>query len=259
MTNKITDFLGNAFDAKTGEFNKNQFQQKTIAEKEKINIVLLGATGVGKSSLINAFFGSEIVKTGVGKPVTQHLEKIVVPSIGLTLWDTKGIEAKDYQSTKQQLKQDIENGLQQAINNNDDSFPHVAWLCVKESSSRIEGRELDLLQIAQDFNIPVVVVFTDTQFESGDEFVKQAKEELSQFDSIIKGRYARVNSVRYSFRGHTIEPCGLQELLELTTQAVGEGLDNETQKKSDRQQALKKAQLVDIEKKKPLKKPNWSI
>ncbi|OOQ05751.1 GTP-binding protein, partial [Helicobacter pylori] len=32
-----------------------------------MNVLLMGATGVGKSSLINALFGKEIAKAGVGK------------------------------------------------------------------------------------------------------------------------------------------------------------------------------------------------
>ncbi len=55
---------------------------------------------MGKSSLINGLFGQEVAKAGIGKPVTQHLEKYVDEEKGLILWDTKGIEAGDYQNTK---------------------------------------------------------------------------------------------------------------------------------------------------------------
>nr|WP_235169362.1 GTPase [Helicobacter pylori] len=40
-----------------------------------MNILLMGATRVGKSSLINALFGKEIAKAGIGESVTQHLNK----------------------------------------------------------------------------------------------------------------------------------------------------------------------------------------
>ncbi|GAA6825735.1 hypothetical protein HpCHC93_07960 [Helicobacter pylori] len=54
-----------------------------------MNILLMGATGVGKSSLINGFFGQEVAKAGVEKSLTQHLEKYVDGEKGLILWDTR--------------------------------------------------------------------------------------------------------------------------------------------------------------------------
>ncbi len=64
-----------------------------VIKKEKpiMNILLMGAIGVGKSSLINGLFGQEVAKAGagVGKPVTQHLEKYVDEEKGLVLWDTR--------------------------------------------------------------------------------------------------------------------------------------------------------------------------
>ncbi len=54
-----------------------------------MNILLMGATGMGKSSLINGLFGEEVAKVGIGKPVNQHLEKYVDEEKGLILWDTR--------------------------------------------------------------------------------------------------------------------------------------------------------------------------
>ncbi len=39
-------------------------------EKPIMNILLMGAIGVGKSSLINGLFGQEIAKAGVGRSLT---------------------------------------------------------------------------------------------------------------------------------------------------------------------------------------------
>ncbi|WJI97591.1 GTPase [Helicobacter pylori] len=94
--------LGGAFtlDGKEGGLNVEKMREAIKKEKPIMNILLMGATGVGKSSLINALFGQEVAKAGVGKSLTQHLEKYVDGEKGLILWDTKGIEAGDYQNTK---------------------------------------------------------------------------------------------------------------------------------------------------------------
>jgi len=37
------------------------------------NLLVVGKTGVGKSTLVNTMFGSEVARTGVGEPVTKGL------------------------------------------------------------------------------------------------------------------------------------------------------------------------------------------
>ncbi|GAA9457512.1 hypothetical protein UBN111_07030 [Helicobacter pylori] len=85
------DFLGDAFtlDGKEGGLNVEKLHEVIKKEKLIMNILLMGAIGVGKSSLINGFFGQEIAKAGAGEPVTQHLEKYVNEEKGLILWDTR--------------------------------------------------------------------------------------------------------------------------------------------------------------------------
>ncbi len=69
-------YLGGSYNEETQEFDKEIAQEEVYNSKHKLNIVLFGATGVGKSSLVNAVFGDDIVKSGVGEPITQFLEKI---------------------------------------------------------------------------------------------------------------------------------------------------------------------------------------
>ena len=56
----------------------------------KINLMLVGATGVGKSSTINALFDMSVAKVGVG--VDPETKEIVKYDLGnLTIWDTPGL------------------------------------------------------------------------------------------------------------------------------------------------------------------------
>ncbi|WP_332245189.1 GTPase [Helicobacter pylori] len=122
-------------------FNELYDNIKKTTQIPMMNILLMGYTGSGKSSLINALFGKEIAKAGVGKPITQHLEKYIDEQKGLILWDTKGIEDKDYHDTMQSIKKEMEDSFKtlskkEAID--------VAYLCVKETSSRVQERVIKL-------------------------------------------------------------------------------------------------------------------
>ncbi len=65
-------FLGDAFtlDGKEGGLNVEKMHEAIKKEKPIMNILLMGAIGVGKSSLINGLFGQEIAKAGVGRSLT---------------------------------------------------------------------------------------------------------------------------------------------------------------------------------------------
>ncbi|WRG16139.1 50S ribosome-binding GTPase [Helicobacter pylori] len=136
------NFLGGAFNKKMGELNTDKlhehFKNLKDIKESKMNILLMGYTGSGKSSLINALFGEEIAKTGVGKPITQHIEKYIDEQKGLVFWDTQGIEAADYHDTMQSIKKEMEDSFKTL---SEKEAIDVAYLCILESYPRIEKRE----------------------------------------------------------------------------------------------------------------------
>ncbi|WQX14397.1 50S ribosome-binding GTPase [Helicobacter pylori] len=221
----LRGFLGDSFtlDGKEGGLNMEKLHEAIKKEKPIMNILLMGATGVGKSSLINALFGKEVAKAGIGKPVTQHLEKYVDEEKGLILWDTKGIEDKDYKNTLESLKKEMEDSFKTL---NEKEAIDVAYLCVKETSSRVQEREL--LSFAKKWNIPTIFVFTNTQEKAGDAFVKETQRVIDEewgFKGFIKA-YARVNSVAFSFRGIEVPIEGLKELVDETKKCLIESKKN---------------------------------
>ena len=73
------------------EETKQAIEQKiNELEKNKLNIMITGATGSGKSSTINALFNQEVAQVGQGvDPETMTIKKYELDNI--ILWDTPGL------------------------------------------------------------------------------------------------------------------------------------------------------------------------
>jgi len=84
----IQDDIMNA--AISEEDKKKMLKNVMRLKEQKMNIMITGATGCGKSSTINAMFDTEVAKVGVGAdPETMEIEKYELDN--LVLWDTPGL------------------------------------------------------------------------------------------------------------------------------------------------------------------------
>ncbi|GAA6794588.1 hypothetical protein BTM500_08440 [Helicobacter pylori] len=104
----------------------------------------------------------------------------------------------------------------------------VAYLCVKETSSRVEEREKELLSLTKEWNIPTIVIFTNTQEKAGDTFVKETKGIIDEewgFGGFVRA-YVRVNSVVFSFRGMEVPVEGLKELVDEMKKCLSDAKKN---------------------------------
>ena len=95
-----------------------EFSNKYYDEMRKwghVNLIIAGKTGVGKSTLLNAALGGNLVKTGIGRPITdlgdvKWYEKDGVP---LRIMDTVGLEldAEKRRRSLKAIKNEIKNNF----------------------------------------------------------------------------------------------------------------------------------------------------
>ena len=150
-------------------------QQMSQETSDGFNIFVVGKSGVGKSTLINAVFGEKLAKTGSGSPKTQNIKEY--KSKDFSIFDTKGLELEDYDSTKAQIAE----FLAQKQTGNEDEQIHIAWLCIAESGRRIERADIELWELLQKNHIPSILVITKAEQdkdENGELFSQLVKKEF---------------------------------------------------------------------------------
>ena len=229
---EVVKIIKNSVDASTGEITYSEYESKKNINKEKVNIIVAGKTGVGKSSLINYIFGKEVAKVGDGQPVTQEIQEYDLENDNITLFDTKGIEAKDYEKILDNIKKYLEL-RQDSPDENDDI--HIAWLCISERGDRVEEADRELLKILSEAGIPVIGVFTKRESKRESNFVNKVVEDnlLPEAKAIVRVR-SITEEVEIEDNLVELKPKGAEELLEETYKYMSEG----------RRNAIKKAQTA---------------
>jgi uncharacterized protein (DUF697 family)/predicted GTPase len=136
--------------------------EKELNDMTNVNVLIVGKTGTGKSTLINSVFRAELAETGIGKPITQHLKKISKEGIPINLYDTKGLELKeDVQAEiKKEILDEIEKCNNKFIKTGDKGeLMHICWYCIDCSTGRCEDTDMDwITDISQ--KVPVIIVLT---------------------------------------------------------------------------------------------------
>ena len=188
--------------------------EKALQDMGVCNVLIAGRTGVGKSTLINSVFHGRMAATGQGKPVTTTTRFISKKGVPLGLWDTRGLEMADLQETLDDLVALVK---RRAADRDPERHIHVAWLCVLEGSRRVECAEQHLCRMLAQ-HMPVLGVIT--QAESDDGFRARVQELLPEAGNVV-----RVRAIPKTLdNGQTLEPMGLEDLIEATMELLPEGV-----------------------------------
>ncbi|MDN6731743.1 MAG: 50S ribosome-binding GTPase, partial [Atopostipes suicloacalis] len=207
-----------------------ELTEKEMKDLDSVNILVLGKSGVGKSTLINTIFREKIAATGIGKPVTKHLQKISRKDVPITIYDSRGLELSE--EVQKEVHEEVFSLLAKKKSGKD--AIHLAYFCIQATSSRIEDAELKLIEEISK-KIPVVIVLTQSIGEQVEEF----KAYIEAIDTGAVAVHSVLAQPYVISNDYTVEAFGLNELIQDTFNLLPEGLEK----------SFNNAQRIDIERK----------
>ncbi|HZA74527.1 MAG TPA: GTPase [Propionibacteriaceae bacterium] len=216
---------------------------KQDAALGRFTLAIFGKTGVGKSTLINAIFGEEVARTGIGEPVTRgsHLYLDKIGHLGIV--DNQGLEVG---RDSKEILSELGKAMAQMRRLPLSEQIHVAWYCVRGMDRRFEDTEADFVRRLDEMGLPVLVVLTqvprrwDPETGHGHfhpDAVLLAEQIMARRLPIAGGRPFMTYAKADEFAGQTA--YGLQEVLDATFRVAPEGAHG----------ALVAAQQIDYDRK----------
>ena len=194
----------------------NNLKQTYIQRKKRI--LLIGKTGVGKSTLINSIFNSDLAETGFGRPITMN-EKPKKYEYNthddLILYDSRGIEIDPNYGVEINY-----NKIKKFIN---DQFQtneplDAIWYCI--TGTKMEDVEIELVKklraLYKDDSLSTVIVYTQSFFE--EDFIAMKNYLITKIDDqlIIHNIIAKMKKMGNSI----IKSFGLEELVSITKKLI---------------------------------------
>lgn len=136
-----------------------------IKSLNTLNVVIVGKTGVGKSTLINSVFRENLAETGIGRPVTKHMRKISKKGMPINIFDTKGFELG--KNAQDEVKEELNKIIEEGVKSKDvNKTIHCIWYCINAASNRIEPEEIAWIKRLTEENkiyqVPIIIVLTQS-------------------------------------------------------------------------------------------------
>lgn len=194
----------------------------------KGNVLVIGNSGVGKSTLINAVLGKDAAKTGWGiEGTTQKLEIYESDKIPFRIIDTLGFEPSFFKrqrainAVKAWSKTSVKEGSGQI---------NVIWFCVDGTSSKLFAQTIQNLSSATAMweNVPVMVAITKSysipERARNIEMVNNAFAKQKRYSKNLRGVFPVV-AATYALNDTAYAPPeGITELISATNELMPEGI-----------------------------------
>lgn len=174
--------MSNLFINTSGMSEKFQKEFETLKENTKCpNILLLGQTGVGKSSLVNYIFGKQLADVSDTKPETRGFHYFSDSQTPVNIIDSEGYELEK----SEEFLPALEKFVRESFNNLEKQV-HLAWYCISAPSARVLSFDIQNIKTLLNQKVPVAVVFTKCDMDDPEGSI--AKSMATVIDKEFKGR-----------------------------------------------------------------------
>ncbi len=181
-------------------FDYEQAKEEVRKSISKPNIMLCGATGVGKSSLVNDIFNLSIdddnaaVVGKSGRPETRGVKRFTNDKSTVNLYDSEGYEIGTVdQDANNRYYTEIISYIDKLRNENPSKMEehiHEVWYCISAGNKRFYDVDKRIIEEVKSKKVPVMILVT--KVDSVDE------EELEQLITAIRNQVRDVNIYTYS-------------------------------------------------------------
>lgn len=197
---------------------------------ERGNVLVIGNSGVGKSTLINSVLGEDKAETGWGtKGTTKELAIYESQTIPFRVIDTVGFEPsllselKAIGAVKKWSKNSVKEG-------HEDNKINVIWFCVEGTSRKLFPKSLKDLSRATAMweSVPIIVVITKSysvpERIQNVEMVNNAFAKQKRYSKNLRKIIPVVASTYVLNENAYAAPEGITELIDTTNELMPEGI-----------------------------------
>lgn len=173
-----------ANEERTAKIDPRPFLEATADAQDsygRFNLGIVGDSGVGKSSLVNAVFGRDFAKVGLGLPVTEGVNYHHDQSLGI--WDFEGFEIGSKHEPAEALRAHLSTIARRPA----DEQIAVVWYCVNSTAARLTQPAIDMIRELDAVGLPVMLVMTKVNWSKNPVTGKHtAPNDVEEFHTWLK-------------------------------------------------------------------------